>query len=100
MIPAVRARASGSFRSGTKQSFEPAEIGAAGAILFDRASQVKVFPQKLEGGSDLLFPKFHSGLLHLAIRQKPDERFVVKIDNLDPVAPRIVKVAAKRRFEF
>src|SRR5206468_9784814 len=38
-----------------------------------------------------------SSFLHFAVRQKPDQRFVVKIVNLTPVAPRIVKIAADRR---
>src|SRR6476620_3159892 len=39
-------------------------------------------------------------LLHFAIRQKPDERFIVKINNLDAVAPRVAKIAAEGRLEF
>ena len=48
----------------------------------------------------LRLDKLQSGLLHLAIGQQPDQRFVVKIDNLDAVAPRIAKIAAERRLEF
>jgi hypothetical protein len=48
-----------------------------------------------------LFPvEFYAGLLHFAVRQEPDKRFVVKIDNLDAIAPWIVKVAAERRYQF
>src|SRR5262245_2822011 len=38
--------------------------------------------------------------LHLAIRQQPDERFVVKIDDLNAISPWIAKVTAKRRLQF
>lgn len=48
----------------------------------------------------MLGRKLHSRFLDFAIRQKPDERFVVKIDNLNAVAPRIAKIAAKRRLKF
>src|SRR5207249_7259473 len=37
--------------------------------------------------------------LHFAVWQEPDERFIVKIDNLNAVAPRIVKIAAERRLK-
>jgi hypothetical protein len=47
-----------------------------------------------------LCSKFDSGPLHFAIRQEPDERFIVKIDNLDVVAPGIVKIAAEWRLKF
>src|SRR5437773_2575685 len=46
---------------------------------------------------DSVFVEFDSGLLHFAVRQKPDQRFVVKIDNLNAVAPWVVEVAAERR---
>jgi hypothetical protein len=46
------------------------------------------------------FGELDSGFLYFAIRQKPDERFVVKIDNLNAIPPRIVKIAAERRLEF
>jgi hypothetical protein len=46
-----------------------------------------------------LFREFDPGLLHFAVRQKPDERFIVKIDNLDPVAPGITKIAAEIRLQ-
>src|SRR2546430_7645794 len=48
----------------------------------------------------LLRVEFNSRLLHFAIRQKPDKRFVVKIDNLDAIAPRIAKIAAERRLQL
>ena len=48
----------------------------------------------------LLLAEFDAGLLHFAVGQQPDERFIVKIDNLDAVAPGIVEVAAERRLEF
>src|SRR5262249_46275378 len=38
--------------------------------------------------------------LHLAVRQQPDQRFVVKIDNLDAISPWIAKIAAERRLQF
>jgi hypothetical protein len=41
--------------------------------------------------------EFDAGLLHFAIRQEPDKRFIVKIDNLDSVAPRIAEITTKRR---
>ena len=44
--------------------------------------------------------KANARFLHFAIRQKPDQRFVVKIDNLNAVAPWISKVTAKWRLEF
>jgi hypothetical protein len=34
--------------------------------------------------------EFDSGSWHFPVRQHPDERFVVKIDNLNPVASRVV----------
>jgi hypothetical protein len=37
--------------------------------------------------------------LHLAIRQQPDERLVVKIDHLNAIPPWVAKVAAKRRLQ-
>src|ERR1700730_16424131 len=43
-----------------------------------------------------LDPRF----LHFAVRKKPNERFIVEIDNLDAVAPRIAKIAPKRRLKF
>src|SRR5437667_7665690 len=43
-----------------------------------------------------LDPRF----LHLAVRKKPNERFIVKIDNLDAVAPPIAKIAAERRLKL
>ena len=53
--------------------------------------------------SDVAFPllaELQAGFLHFAIRQQPNQRFIVKIDNLNAVAPGIVKVATKRRLEF
>jgi hypothetical protein len=47
----------------------------------------------------LRFGKLHSSCLHFAIRQKPDERFVVEIDNLDPIVPEIAKIAAESRLQ-
>ena len=44
--------------------------------------------------------EFNPGLLDFLVRQEPDKRLVVKIDNLDPVPPRIVKIAAKRWVQF
>src|SRR5439155_9237601 len=44
--------------------------------------------------------EFNARLLHLRIRQKPDKRFVVEIDNLNAVAPRIAKIAAERRLQL
>jgi hypothetical protein len=44
--------------------------------------------------------EFDAGFLDFAVRQKPDERFIVKIDNLDAVAPRIAKIAAERWLQF
>jgi hypothetical protein len=35
-------------------------------------------------------------LLHLAIGEQPDERFIVQIDDLDAIPPRVTEVAAKR----
>src|SRR5882724_11071622 len=49
---------------------------------------------------DSVFVEFDSGLLHFAVRQKPDQRFVVKIDHLDAVAPWVVEIAAERRLEL
>src|SRR5438477_1596470 len=48
----------------------------------------------------LIVRELNSGFLHFAVRQQPDKRFVVKIDNLDTVAPWITEIAAERRFEF
>src|ERR1044072_4769043 len=42
----------------------------------------------------------NAGLLYFAIWQQPDERFVVKVDNLDAIAPRVPEVAAKWRDEL
>src|SRR5712691_4090832 len=44
--------------------------------------------------------KLHAGLLHFTIRQEPDERFIVEIDHLNAVAPRIAKIAPERRHQF
>src|SRR5439155_10908302 len=48
----------------------------------------------------LLRVEFDAHLLHFGIRQKPDQRFVMKIDNLDAIAPWIVKIAAEWRLQF
>src|SRR5438445_13850863 len=48
----------------------------------------------------LLLVEFDAGFLHFAIRQQPDERFVVQVDDLDAVAPRIAEVAPKPRNQF
>jgi len=48
----------------------------------------------------LLRVELDAYLLYFGIRQKPDQRFVVKIDHLDAIAPRIAKIAAKRRLQF
>src|SRR5437868_8636678 len=40
------------------------------------------------------------GLLEFLIGKQPDEGLVVKINDLDAIAPRIAKVAAERRDEF
>ena len=48
----------------------------------------------------LIVRELNSGFLKFAVRQQPDKRFVVKIDNLDTVAPWITEIAAERRFEF
>jgi hypothetical protein len=39
-------------------------------------------------------------LLHLAVRQQPHQRFVVKIDHLNSISPWITKIAAERRLQF
>src|SRR4026209_1019573 len=44
--------------------------------------------------------EFDTRLLDFAISQEPHQRFIVKIDNLEPVAPRIPKIATKRRLQF
>ena len=46
------------------------------------------------------FVEFDPGLLHFTVRQEPDQRFIVKIDNLNAVAPRVTEIAAERRFEL
>jgi hypothetical protein len=38
--------------------------------------------------------------LDFAVWQEPNKRFIVKVDNLDAVAPRVVEIAAKRRLEL
>src|SRR6266446_5715790 len=47
----------------------------------------------------LLLRELDPRFLHLAVRKKPNERFIVKIDNLDAVAPRVAKIAAERRLK-
>src|SRR5262245_19710149 len=41
-----------------------------------------------------------AGFLHLAIRQHPYQRFIVKVDHLNAISPWIAKIAAKRWFQF
>ena len=41
--------------------------------------------------------EFDAGFLHFLVRQKPDERFIVQIDDLNPISPRVAKIAPKRR---
>jgi hypothetical protein len=53
----------------------------------------------LDGEFDLSF-EFNTSFLHLAVRQEPDERFIVKIDHLNAISPWIAKVAAERRLQF
>jgi hypothetical protein len=48
----------------------------------------------------LILRELNSGFLHFAIWQEPDQRFIVKIDNLDAVTPGIAEIAAERRLEF
>ena len=48
----------------------------------------------------LLVIELDTRFLHFAIRQQPHKRFVVKIDNLNPITPGIAKVAAERRLQF
>lgn len=38
-----------------------------------------------------------TNFLHLFIRLKPSRRFIVYINHLNPIPPRISKIAAKRR---
>src|SRR5262245_23988344 len=47
-----------------------------------------------------LRPEFDARLLHFAIRQKPDQSFVVKLDDLNSISPWVTKVAAKGRLQF
>jgi len=47
-----------------------------------------------------VFGEFNSGLLDFAVRKQPNDRFIMKIDDLDAVAPRIAKIAAERRLQF
>lgn len=46
------------------------------------------------------FFKYDPRLLHLAIWHQPDKRLIVKIDNLNPVPPRIAKITAERWIQF
>src|SRR6476660_4669718 len=48
----------------------------------------------------LLRIEFYTRLLDFAVRQEPDKRFVMKIDNLDAIAPRVVKITAERRYQL
>jgi hypothetical protein len=43
----------------------------------------------------MLVGEVYAGLLHLAIRQQPDQRFIVEINDLDAITPWIAKVAAE-----
>jgi hypothetical protein len=42
----------------------------------------------------------YSDFLHFLVRQQPDQRFVVQIDYLNPVAKRIVKIATESGDQF
>src|SRR6266550_2626434 len=44
--------------------------------------------------------ELNAGLLDLAVRQEPDKRFVMKIDNLDAIAPEVVKITTERRYQL
>ena len=73
--------------------------------MFVDAERIKLF--RLTGKAPTeIFPELglqfeiNSGFLYFVIRQKPDQRFIVKIDNLNAIAPRIAEIAAKRRDEF
>ena len=48
----------------------------------------------------LLRIEFYTRLLDFAVRQEPDKRFVMKIDNLDAIAPGIVKITAEWRYQL
>jgi len=50
--------------------------------------------------SEILCSELDAGLLHFAIRQQPDKRFVMKIDDLYVIAPRVAKIAAERRLQL
>src|SRR5207302_8609046 len=68
-------------------------------FLPEHARLIKLFPQILKQPAAMRYQfgsEFYSGLLHFAIWQKPDQRFIMKIDNLDAIAPRIAKIASKR----
>ena len=39
--------------------------------------------------------KSDAGFLHFLVGQEPDKRFIVQIDDLNSVAERVVKIAAK-----
>ena len=44
----------------------------------------------------LCVTKLYSRLLHFLVGQQPNERFVVQIDHLNPVAPWVAEIAAER----
>ena len=52
------------------------------------------------GFFDKLPYEFNACFLHFTVRQEPDERFIVKIDYLNAIAPWIAKVAAEWRLQF
>ena len=52
------------------------------------------------GKRQTLCVEFNAGLLDFRVGQKPDKGFIVKINNLDAIAPWIAKVAAERRLQF
>ena len=52
------------------------------------------------GKRQTLCVEFNAGLLDFRVGQKPDKGFIVKINNLDAIAPWIAKIAAERRLQF
>src|SRR2546421_11099124 len=96
-----------SFRGGRKCPFKSADKSAPTARAF--LCELAVPGQAFLAGCGLnrraedalllalvpsrLLPKFHAGFLYFAVRQKPDKRFVMKIDNLDTIAPGIAEIA-------
>jgi len=67
-----------------------------GIIQPPRANQA-LFQNELHRSLTL---EFDTRFLHFAVRQQPDERFVVEVDYLDTIAPWIVKIATKWRLKF